>query len=151
MEPIVAESVLAYKRVHEAMRQAVRGLDTEQLNWRPAPETNSVAVLVVHTLGSEREIIHVVADEPYTRDRAAEFTVVVDDDETLLTALDEADALLDELGPKITPADLIAERGRRHNAPETGLHWLVSNTGHAREHQGHLELTKQFYTATRGR
>ena len=29
--------------------------------------------------------------------------------------------------------------------PQIGLHWLLNNYGHAREHIGHLELTAQLY------
>ena len=146
MEPIVAKITEQFKVVHEDLRKEVRGMDTESLNWKPAPETDSIAVLVVHTLGSEAEVYRIVANVPSERDRPAEFQVAESEAE-LLAKLDEADALIDELAARITAADVEASRPRRQNPPETGLHWLVTNYGHAREHLAHIQLTKQLLAA----
>lgn len=143
MEPIVAKITEQFKAVHEDLRKEVRGMDTESLNWKPAPETNSIAVLVVHTLGSEAEVYRIVANVPSERDREAEFKVA-ETEADLLAKLDEADALIDELAAKITAADLEDARPRRNNPPETGLHWLLTNYGHAREHLAHIQLTRQL-------
>ncbi len=146
MEPVVAKITEQFKVVHDELRKEVRGMDTESLNWKPAPETNSIAVLVIHTLGSEGEVYRIVANVPSDRDRLAEFQVA-ENEADLLAKLDEADALIDELAAKITLADLEAARPRRQNPPETGLHWLVTNYGHAREHLAHIQLTKQLLAA----
>jgi hypothetical protein len=143
VEPIVAKITEQFKAVHEDLRKEVRGMDTESLNWKPAPETNSIAVLVVHTLGSEAEVYRIVANVPSERDREAEFKVA-ETEADLLAKLDEADALIDELAAKITAADLDDARPRRNNPPETGLHWLLTNYGHAREHLAHIQLTRQL-------
>jgi hypothetical protein len=143
VEPIVAKITEQFKAVHEDLRKEVRGMDTESLNWKPAPETNSIAVLVVHTLGSEAEVYRIVANVPNERDREAEFKVA-ETEADLLAKLDEADALIDELAAKITAADLEDARPRRNNPPETGLHWLLTNYGHAREHLAHIQLTRQL-------
>ncbi len=149
MEPVVAEVVRGFKDVHAKLRDEVRGMDREELNWAPGQETNSAAVLVAHTLGSEMEMIRIVANAPHERDRAAEFRTEAASAEDMLALLDEADALLDELGPKITAEDLAARRPRQDNPPSPGLHWLVTNYGHAREHLAHIQLTRQLY-ANRG-
>ena len=146
MEPVVAKITEQFKAVHDELRKEVRGMDTESLNWKPAPETNSIAVLVVHTLGSEGEVYRIVANVPSARDRLAEFQVA-ENEADLLAKLDEADVLIDELAAKITAADLEASRPRRQSPPETGLHWLVTNYGHAREHLAHIQLTKQLLAA----
>lgn len=146
MEPVVAKITEQFKAVHDELRKEVRGMDTESLNWKPAPETNSIAVLVVHTLGSEGEVYRIVANVPSDRDRLAEFQVA-EIEADLLAKLDEADALIDELAAKITAADLEAVRHRGERAPQTGLHWLVTNYGHAREHLAHIQLTKQLLAA----
>ena len=145
MEPVVATVVRGYKEVHAKLREAVRGLDAEALNWKPAPATNSVAVLIVHTLGSEAEIFRVASNSPTDRDRDAEFLSEANTPDELVRRLDAADALLDELAPKITGEDLDASRTRRDQGPETCRYWLVTNYGHAREHLAHIELTKQMY------
>jgi hypothetical protein len=57
------------------VREEIRGLDAEALNWTPGPETNSIAVLVTHLLGSEMEMWRIVRGLPSDRDRASEFVV----------------------------------------------------------------------------
>ncbi len=146
MEPVVAKITELFKLVHDDLRKEVRGMDTESLNWKPAPETNSIAVLVVHTLGSEAEIYRIVANVPSERDRASEFQVA-ESEADLLAKLDEADALIDELAARISVESLNAVHARGDRAPQTGLHWLLSNYGHAREHLAHIQLTKQLLAA----
>ena len=147
MDPVVAKIAEQFKVVHGQLRDEVRGLAIEELNWRPAPETNSIAALVVHTLGSEAEVLRVVANVPGSRDRDAEFLATADDPDALLRQLDHADAYIDELAAKITADDLAAMRERGGRGAQTGLHWLVTNYGHAREHLAHIQLTKQIYAA----
>ena len=67
---------------------------------------------------------------------------------------DEAEAVIKIIAPvedaihaQITAEDLEAARPRRTSPPETGLHWLVTNYGHAREHLAHIQLTKQLLAA----
>jgi hypothetical protein len=132
-----------YHAVHDQMREHVRGMDRGTLNWKPLPLANSVAVLIVHTLGSEREVIHAVRMMPTERDRAAEFKAEAEAAD-LLALLDEADHDLELLG-SLTAADLSELRPRGDRPPRPGLDWLLSNYGHAREHVAQIELTKQLY------
>src|SRR5207244_1199533 len=59
----------------EGFRRQGRGLDHGTLNWRPLPKANSIAVLVTHSLGSEREMLRSVRLVATERDREAEFSV----------------------------------------------------------------------------
>ncbi len=129
----------------------MRDLSVEALNWKPAAEANSIAVLVVHTLGSEAEVLRVVADVPGVRDRDAEFLATVNDATDLLREIDQADSFLEAMAPRITAENLAAERPRGDRPPESGLHWLITNYGHAREHLAHIELTKQLYAGANPR
>jgi hypothetical protein len=133
-----------YHSVHEQMREHVRGMDRGTLNWKPLPLANSIAVLVVHTLGSEREMIRALRSLTTERDRPGEFRAEVEADE-LLALLDQADRELDEQLGALTAADLTEMRPRGDRPPRPGLDWLVSNHGHAREHLAQIELTKQLY------
>lgn len=132
-----------YRAVHDQMREHVRGMDHGTLNWKPLPLANSVAVLIVHTLGSEREVIHAVRSVTAERDRDAEFKAEAES-EDLLALLDEADRGL-ELLDSITATDLAELHPRGDRPPRPGLDWLLSNYGHAREHLAQIELTKQLY------
>jgi DinB family protein len=141
----IAETVRAiFHAVHDDLRKQVRDLDHGTLNWRPLPKANSVAVLVVHTLGSEREMIRAIRGIGTERDRPAEFKAESDAAE-LLELLDRADRELDEHIGALTAEDLAASRPRGEREPRPGLEWLLTNYGHAREHLAQIELTKQLY------
>jgi len=133
-----------FHELHEKFREQVRGLDHGTLNWRPLPKANSIAVLVAHSLGSEREMIRAVRSLPSDRDRDSEFRVEADAAE-LLALADQADREVDEHMAGLTAEDLIQDRPRKDHDPKPGLMWLISNYGHAREHLAQVELTKQLY------
>jgi len=135
-----------FREVHQGIREQVEGADREALNWKPHPDANSVAVLVVHTLGSEREMIRAVRLISTERDRPAEFTAEAEATD-LLALLDRADRELDEHIGALTAADLLEMRPRGDRPPKPGLEWLLSNYGHAREHLAQIQLTKQIYSA----
>jgi len=130
--------------VHDKLRQQVRGLDRGTLNWKPLPLANSIAVLVVHTLGAEREMIRAVRSLSTERDRESEFRAEAESAD-LLTLLDEVERELDEHLDALTAADLMELRPRGDRPPRSGMEWLLSNYGHAREHLAQVELTKQLY------
>ena len=141
----VAETVAGlYHEVHNKMREQVRGMDHGTLNWSPLPKANSIAVLVTHTLGSEREMIRALRRISSDRDRDSEFRIEAEAAD-LLALLDQADRELDEHVAALTPADLTELRPRGDRPPRPGIEWLVSNYGHAREHLAQMELTKQLY------
>src|SRR5205814_7171292 len=133
-----------FHELHDKLREQVRGLDQGTLNWRPLPKANSIAVLVAHSLGSEREMIRAVRSLPSDRDRDSEFRVEADAAE-LLALADQADREVDEHLAGATAEDLIQDRPRKDHDPKPGLIWLISNYGHAREHLAQVELTKQLY------
>lgn len=133
-----------FHSLHDRFREQIRDLDHGTINWRPLPKANSIAVLVVHSLGSEREMIRAVRSLPSERDRDSEFKVESDVAD-LLALLDQADRDLDEHLSSLTLEDLTEDRQRKDHEPQSGLYWLVSNYGHAREHLAQIELTKQLY------
>jgi hypothetical protein len=142
---IIATTVGAlYSDLHDKLREQVRGMDAGTLNWKPLPLANSVAVLVVHTLGSEREMIRAVRSLPTERDRDSEFRAEAEAAD-LLALLDDVDRELGEHLAAVTAADLTELRPRGDRPPRPGLDWLLSNYGHAREHLAQVELTKQLY------
>jgi DinB family protein len=133
-----------FRAVHAQMRDLVRGMDHGTLNWKPLPLANSVAVLIVHTLGSEREMIRAVRSLTTERDRLAEFRAEAEAAD-LVAMLEQADRELDEHLGALTRADLTELRPRGDRPPRPGLEWLLTNYGHTREHLAQIELTKQLY------
>ncbi len=145
MDFVVSTIAERYREVHEQLRQEISALDAAALHWTPGAETNSVAVLIVHSLGSEAEVWWTVIGTPSQRDRPAEFVPRNAQIDILLARLDAADTLVAELAPRISQQDLQAIRPRGDRTPQTGLHWLITNYGHAREHLAHIQLTLQMY------
>lgn len=133
-----------YRDFHDKLREQVRGMDAGTLNWKPLPLANSIAVLIIHTLGSEREMIRAVRSLATERDREAEFRAEAEAG-ALLDLLDQADRELDVHLAAVTAADLTELRPRGDRPPRPGVEWLLSNYGHAREHLAQVELTKQLY------
>jgi hypothetical protein len=133
-----------YHDVHDKLREQVRGMDAGTLNWKPLPQANSIAVLIVHTLGSEREMIRALRSLQTERDRESEFRAEAESAD-LLALLDQVDRELDEHLGTVTAADLTELRPRGDRPPRPGLESLLANYGHAREHLAQVELTKQLY------
>jgi hypothetical protein len=133
-----------FRSLHQDVRDRISGLDEGALNWQPLPEANSIAVLIVHTLGSEREMIRAVRRLPTERDRPAEFKAQAAGAD-LLARLDQADREMEEHAAALTAEDLTEMRPRGDRPPKPGLEWLLTNYGHAREHLAQIDLTKQLY------
>lgn len=135
-----------FHEVHQKIRELIHDLDAEALIWKPHPEANSIAALVTHTLGSEREMLAAVRGVRVQRNRPSEFLASAD--AAGLTRLaDDADAWLEEQAGGMKGDDLVSDRPRGDRPPRPGLEWLVTNYGHAREHLAQMELTKQLYAA----
>jgi hypothetical protein len=131
------------KDAHDRFRQVVTGLTPEQLNATLGAETNSIAVLTIHALGAERQVLELVSEQDPARDRDAEFRTRADSAQQLLDALDRADTLVDEIVPKLTPQQL-EQPFFRNDLTLAGARWLIRAFGHVREHAAHAELTKQL-------
>ena len=134
------------KDAHDRFRQVIAGMTPDQLNATLGAETNSIAVLTVHALGAERQVLELVAERDPERDRDAEFRTRAESAEQLLDALAQADALVDEIVPKLTPQQL-EQPFFRNDLTLAGARWLIRAFGHVREHAAHAELTKQLLLA----
>jgi len=137
-----------FHQVHEQLRDELRGLDHRGLHWAPAPGANSIATIVTHLVGSEAETLRCVAGVASSRDREAEFAGEAVTMGAVAALLDAADDLLGELEPCVDPDRLDAAfplPTLPADEARPGLSWLVGNYGHAREHVGHVQLTRQLY------
>jgi hypothetical protein len=135
------------------MRASIEGASPEALNWRPAgEETNSIAVLAVHSLHSTRWWLSVAVGEPEPeRDRDSEFVASADDAASLLAFLDsmtaDCRALLstEETVDWWQPRTTTREQGDPD--PLTAAWALLHALEHLREHVAHLQLTRQLWEA----
>ena len=149
MEITAAQLGHGYTGAHHRFRELIEGLTTEQLNWAPHPEANSIAVLIVHSLGSERWNLRAVRGLDNPRDRDAEFRTETTAAE-LVRLLEQADAELAEQISKIDSEMLQRPVRMPDGKDQLGLHLLLANTGHAREHAAQGELTRQLLLAREG-
>ena len=135
------------------MRGCIEGASTEALNWRPGgDDTNSIAVLAVHAVGSTRTWLSIALGAPLPeRDRAAEFLATADGAQTLLERFDaiarDCTVLL-EAAVEIDWRALRAAHSRPGaDAPRNVLAaWaLIHALEHLREHEGQMFLTRQLW------
>ena len=137
-----------FRQLHDQLREELTGLGDDDVNWAPAPGTNSIATIVVHTLGSEMETLEVVAGLGSDRNRDTEFAVSHRTTRDLLDMLTAADARLDAVAPLLADDTRLWDEASLPTLPaderRPAITWLAGNYGHAREHVGHIQLTKQL-------
>jgi hypothetical protein len=140
------------------LRDALDGLPDEAADWTPAPNTNSLTVLTIHSLtslkfwlgnGSGRQMTF----ERYrAEDRAPSFASTAQPVAALIeridAALPEIEAILaagDEasLSAKLPPAPADAAP----DLPETGVGCLFQAVAHLREHVGQAQLMRDLWLA----
>ena len=129
---------------NDRFRETVRGLSSDALGYAPASDTNSIGVLVRHAVLTQHGMLSGLAGEEFRRDLPSEFVPHAATEPELLTLLDEADELIDEMLTVITPQALSALYPRPHNQTLTGTEWAIHTYGHVKEHVAHAELTRQL-------
>jgi hypothetical protein len=139
--------VALFLQLHDQVRSELDGLDFDSLNWVPTVGANSVSTIVTHLVGSEAETFRCVAGLKSERDRDAEFVGKECTIGELLAMLAEADDLIKVAEPLLSVARLegvFSLPTLPADEVRSGMTWLVGNYGHAREHVGHIQLTKQL-------
>jgi uncharacterized damage-inducible protein DinB len=147
MEPIITAIIAELTKQHDNLKKTFAGAPQAALDWRPGPETNSLAVLAIHVAGAEKYWIgDLTTGRPSTRDRDAEFQVQGLTHDALAEALDAA--LADSIAV-LTPLraeELNAIRHvARYNRDQSIATSLLHAATHAALHVGHAELTRQMY------
>lgn len=156
-DPLLTAAQDTVRRTFADMRTCIAGFPKEALNWKPAGEdSNSVAVLTVHSLHSTRSWLSIATGEPLPeRDRASEFRVEAEDNVGLFGVFDEmVSDCLTRLEPS-QPVDWAAIR-RTHARPnpeddmKMPAAWaLLHAIEHLREHVGQMQLTCQLWDMER--
>jgi Protein of unknown function (DUF664) len=138
----------------DEIRRGVGDLSVGQLNARPAGgDTNSIAVIVMHALGSTLSWLSLAVGAPLPqRMRAEEFRTVADErfatraNEMIarcLAVLDEAGAWIpDRLGTPNWDGP-----GPAHE-PTTAAWAAAHALAHLGEHVGHLHMTRAILTSS---
>jgi DinB superfamily len=128
------------------LRKGVAGRSVEQLNARPAGgDTNSLAVIVTHALGSTRAWLSLAMGAPMPdRDRPAEFRAVADDGFAAWTddRIAECLALLD--GATWDPVRVGTATWTAAQETRTAAYAAAHALSHLGEHVGHLHMTLEL-------
>ena len=135
------------------MRETIAGADPAALNWRPGGEdTNSIAVLTVHSLHSTRSWLSVATGLPRPqRDRPSEFLATAEEVDDLLAFFDgmasDCRGVLDGAGAFDAGAQREANRPTKPEDTEVvSAAWaLLHALEHLREHVAHAQLTRQLW------
>ena len=140
-----------------AMRAAIVSTPPDALNRRPAgEETNSIAVLAVHSMHSTRMWLSVAMGvEPPDRDRPseflAEFAATAGGVDDLLASFDDlagqVRALLAAPGAAFDPGAVREARTIGGVESVTGAYALMHALEHLREHVAHMQLSLQVLGA----
>lgn len=147
MHAIYAEVVNRLEALHADYRTHLAGLSTEDLDWSPGAEMNSLCVLAVHVTAAERFWIGIAIDDVPERDRPSEFRAKAYPLEDLLASFaaniafyrsafeaQSADGLGEELSLEFADRKINCSRG----------YALLHALDHTAEHLGHAGMTRQL-------
>jgi uncharacterized damage-inducible protein DinB len=129
----------------------VAGLSADELGWRPpAPDTNSLAILAIHTLGNaEENILGTLAGQTIARDREAEFAPREASAAGIVARWGELRERLHAALLALPPGALDADYPHPRRGAVTGREILIVVARHAAEHLGQAELTRDLLRAVR--
>lgn len=125
-------------------------LTHEGLHWQPsASNTNSIATLIVHTLGNaEENILEALCGIPVARDRDTEFTTHAISGDELAERWNELRPRLESALAQLGPDDLDRILTHPRRGAMTGREVLIVVARHAAEHLGQAELTRDLFLAS---
>ena len=147
MDALFADVISRLEAMHAEYFDSLDGLSSEQLDWAPGPEMNSLCVLAVHVTAAERFWIGIAIDDVIERDRPAEFrakghsldelkarfTANVDFYRTAFAA-QSVGRLREEVSFEFQDRNIKCRRG-----------WaLLRALDHTGEHLGHAGITRQL-------
>ncbi|HEX5466179.1 MAG TPA: DinB family protein [Candidatus Limnocylindrales bacterium] len=139
------------RRQARSLHEVIEGLPPQALDWRPGPDTNSLAILVTHAWGAAEAWTARAAGQEIPRDRDAEFTIETTKaglDRLIDQGLERIEGILDAVEPdgyaEARPASAAGDRLTRASC-------LIRAIQHTQEHVGQALLTRQLWEQQSGR
>ena len=121
--------------------ESLHGFEEDDLNWSPLGNANSLYVLATHTMGNiEQNVLGGICDEPFQRDRDAEFLAKGASWETIQGRWRELRCRISEC-IKDVPQNRLERKKESSLGILTGRETLMVVARHAAEHLGHAEIT----------
>lgn len=147
MDAMLEATEVRLRELHEDIKEIVRSLPTEALDWSPGTGMNPAAVLAVHVAGAERWLIGEIAGaEPAGRVREEEFVAYGRLVEDLCALLDRTLAHSLSVLERLTAEDMAREWTHPRSGQMHTAGWaVVQAVSHAGTHLGHLEMTRQLW------
>jgi len=144
MDPICTAALAALRHQEAEYRTVITGLSEDALNWKPGPDTNSIAVLVTHAWGAAQAWTARARGNEVTRDRAAEFRVAMTA-HRLFALLDQASVTVAEHVTAIDPTTYGDDRVDPNGDHFTVASCLIHAIEHTQEHLGQAYVTRQLW------
>lgn len=149
MEPIFAAVIKRVEEMHHQYLAYMDGLSTEELDWSPGAEMNSLCVLAVHVTAAERFWIGLGIDDVSERNRTAEF-LASGYELAALKALFAENVAFYEVAFKLQDSSRLREAidvshyMERPSQEVTRGYALLRGLDHTAEHLGHAGMTRQL-------
>jgi uncharacterized damage-inducible protein DinB len=133
--------------LHRSIRETLNDLPAEALDWSPAPEMNSLSVLIVHLAGAERYWVgDVVQGIPSFRDRDAEFRAKGLSAGALAQRITDLESYERLVLGNLDLASLEEERISPRDGRRTTVAWALSHAlEHTAIHVGHIQILSQLW------
>ena len=157
MTPTHAAALIVVRESLTLMHKALEGLPDEAAGWRPAPGTNSLVVLVEHSITSTRFWLRNGSNQRGSllryraEDRAPAFGATGKSIADLVRDLDsfarEAEATLSGGDERALEAVLDWRSEDASEPVHTGVEALLRGLAHLREHVGQAELMRDLWLA----
>jgi uncharacterized damage-inducible protein DinB len=144
MDVLMKSYVDMLDMLHEDCKETLKGLSTEQLDWRPLDSENSIAVLAVHIAGAEKFWVgDCIMEESSNRDRPAEFATEGQDQSVLSSGLDASLRYIHEALGRLSDDALNEFRVHPRTGEQITVAWALNHViQHTALHLGHMQLTK---------
>lgn len=149
MQAIFADVLRRLEEMHQQYFDYMDGLATEDLDWSPGPEMNSLCVLGVHVTAAERFWIGLGIDDVSERDRPAEFLASGYELEALKARFAANLAFYREAFERQDAGRLaevvdVSHFMDRPSQLVTRGYALLRGLDHTAEHLGHAGMTRQL-------
>ncbi|WNQ09705.1 DUF1572 family protein [Paenibacillus aurantius] len=139
MDSLIDRLTQKYRQITKRWLDAVSQLTEEELYWRPTPESNSIANLMLHVAGNVHQRIEAeIQGLPDHRDRDGEFRPDIPyTREELIEKFQWAMDLITRTAEGLSEEDLHRTM-RSQGRDQSYLHFFLQSTNHFSEHLGQV-------------
>jgi uncharacterized damage-inducible protein DinB len=146
MQSFFMDYLTLLEKRHQNILEALEGLRSEALDWKPGADMNSLSVLVTHLTGAERYWIgDVAAQQSSHRDREAEFRVHDLGMDALKQRLADTLEYARSALNNFTVDELAVQHNTKDGESFTVAWALLHALEHTTLHLGQIQLTRQLW------